>query len=140
MNNIPKISWKVIRNQLDCDEISIEFDGDKKNAFRYYENISKKKMKPGSVIALIDPKGSSITSRHAKALKIDEIMLKKMIIKNTAASLLFILFIFLILYNLHNNILISNVSFIASVATFITIIFYSIKLLKNRRKTVYINL
>lgn len=140
MNHIPKISWKVIRKPHDSEDINIEFDGDKINATKYYEKVSKKKMKAGSVIALIDPKGTSVSSRHANEIQIDELKLKKITIKSILTIVLLVLFVFLTIYNLHDNIFVSNSCFLASIGSFVAFIFYGIKFLKNKRKTVYINI
>lgn len=140
MQNISRISWKVIRKKHDSEEIEIEYEGDKNSALEYYKKESSKKMKPGSVIALIDTKGSSIHSRHAQSTQVDELKLKKIKSRIIEFSGLFVFFVFLTFYNLHNNIFVSNISFLSSISLIFVLIFYSIKLIKNKKKTVYINI
>lgn len=140
MENVPRISWKVIRKKHNRDEIEIEFEGDRNSALEYYIKMSERKMKPGSMIALTDPKGSSINSRHAQITQVDESKIKKIKSRISEFLSLFIVSIFLTFYNLHSNIFVSNISFLGSIIFLLIFTFYLIKFIKNKSKTVYINL
>ena len=137
---ISKLSWKIIFKPHNTDEIEIKYEGDRINTLKYFEKLSKKKLQPGAVLALMDPKGSSIRSRHAKSTQINEIKVKKIISRYIISSVLLFTFIFLTIYNIHKNIFVSNISFILSIITLCFFIFYLVKFLKNKRKTIYLNL
>lgn len=139
-SNIKTITWKVIFKPHDSEEIDILFEGDMKKAQHFYEKKCCKKMKPGSVIALMNPKNSTIKSKHAKSAFFNKTKFKKFALRFTITQFLLILFVFLTLFNMNDNIFISNISFLMSIFTFFFSIFFGIICLKNRRKTVYINI
>ena len=139
MGNTSKITWKVFKIQESNENLTLLYEGNKINSYKYYEKKCKK-LKPNTLIGFYNPVGERICSQYMRLIPKNEEKFKLSRRRLFIFTILSSLSIYLAMFFLKKDIFISNVSILITFVLFIMIIYNLIVMFRNRKQKIFVNI